>query len=109
MQYQYGSNCFASAAGANAALAYDKSGQITSSSVSGVGAVTDSTYEVLQYSSNGQLIATVVVPSVPPACSLLSGADGVSLGWMVGGVWLAVYAVRWLARQVESEKVQDDT
>ena len=109
MQYQYGSNCFATATGANSALAFDNSGQITSSSVSGVGAVTDSTYEVLQYSSNGQLIASALIPSVPPSCTLLSGADGVSLGWMVGGVWLAVFAVRWLARQFENEKTQDDT
>lgn len=109
MQYQYGSNCFASAAAANASLAFDKSGQITSSTVSAVGVITDTTYEVLQYSTSGQLVASAVVPSLPPACSLLTGSDGVSLGWMIGGVWLAVFAVSWLSKHLKHDTEQNDT
>ncbi len=36
-------------------------------------------------------------------------ADGVSLGWTIGGIWLSVYAVMFIARTVRKMlEVQDD-
>lgn len=109
MSYQYGGSCYQTSLEANSAIAFDKSGQVTGAYVTGVGSVTDSSFEVVQYGGNGQRVASVVVPSVPPVCGLLDTSDGVALAWMVGGVWIAVFTVRWLAKQIETERTHDDT
>lgn len=96
------------------ALAFDRSGQVSGNSVggptvSGVGIVTDSSIEIVQYTGPSIRSSSVVIPSAPPDCKLLDTSDGVALGWLVGGVWLAVYAVRWLSKQIETERVEYDT
>lgn len=108
MSYQYGGTCYQTPLEANSAIAFDKSGQVTGSYVTGVGTVTDGSFEVVQYGGNGQRVGSVVVPSAPPPCALLDTSDGVAMAWMVGGVWIAVFAVRWLSKQIETERIHDD-
>ncbi len=42
-----------------------------------------------------------------PACTEIStkltGADGITLGWMVGGAWLAVFALLFLTRGLRGD------
>lgn len=37
---------------------------------------------------------------VAQPCNLLGVEDGLSMGWMVAGVWVAVYAIVFIARTV---------
>jgi len=36
----------------------------------------------------------------PPACEVITTADALEVSWLVVGVWLAVYLVKWLRRAV---------
>lgn len=49
--------------------------------------------------SGGPLIEVVSTFEAQP-CGLLQASDGLALGWMVGGVWIVVYGLMFIARTV---------
>lgn len=111
MSYQYGTTCYATPTLANKALAFDKSGQVFNNAetvyVSGVGAVTDTTIEITQYRANGSYVGSTVVASNPPPCALLGTADAVELAWAIGGVWIAAWSIKTLAKIFNSDPEND--
>lgn len=39
----------------------------------------------------------------PPECQLMTGADGLELGWLIAGAWLLTYSISFLARYLWRE------
>ncbi|SDY74111.1 hypothetical protein [Delftia lacustris] len=49
--------------------------------------------------SGGPLVEVVSAFQAQP-CGLLQASEGLALGWMVGGVWIVVYGLMFIARTV---------
>lgn len=99
-----GSSCFAdSAAAAVEACARvggaTGSGVVTCSGVAGVTA-TGASLDLVFTDATGSAAGTQALVFQP--CEPLTVGDGVQLGWAVGGVWLAVAALRWIAVAVRA-------
>lgn len=99
--FQVGSACYSTAAAANAATASAQSGAVvTSGGAARVVTVTAVDGSSITYTYHGLDGSTVVqtVQHSPQPCGLLTASDAVDIGWLIGGAWLAVYAVMFLAR-----------
>ncbi|WP_234640659.1 hypothetical protein [Delftia tsuruhatensis] len=48
----------------------------------------------------GSPLIEVVSTFEAQPCGLLQASDGLALGWMVGGVWIVVYGLTFIARTV---------
>lgn len=102
MSYQVGSACYPTAEAAASASASSVVGSVVTHGgaayVVGIGDVTSDsiTYALQPVGAGTPMMLTASY--APQPCGLLTGADGLTLGWMVGGVWLAVYAVSYLRR-----------
>lgn len=102
MASQVGAACYPSALAANTAIA---SGQLGvnlahegSLVVVGVTSVSPTSI-VYQYTPvDGSAAFAVTAASVPMDCQMLDYSDGLQLGWQVGGIWLAVFAVLFLTK-----------
>lgn len=103
---QVGSTCYSSDAAAVAAVASAEVGKVVSvgSSVYVVDASPASgssiTYTLNPVGPGTAIIKTVSVDI--PSCQLMDWADGMLLGWLVAGVWLAVAAVMHIREAAHS-------
>lgn len=62
-------------------------------STSGTGAV----FSMTRFNDSG--IPTVYSQAMDlPACEAFTVADGIELGWIVGGIWIAGWAILWIKR-----------
>jgi hypothetical protein len=43
---------------------------------------------------------SVVAPYSAQPCGLLSGADGLQMGWLIGAAWIATWAIKYIATAV---------
>lgn len=59
------------------------------------------TYEYFPAAGGASILQTVAM--VPPPCALLTAADAAEVGWLIGAVWIAVYAIKFLANYFQSE------
>lgn len=100
--YQVGPACYGSLSGAAFAAAAGNIGSVvaqgSASYVVDVSGVTDSSITYEFYPVGGGVPITVTSPFTALPCGLLTGADGLAMGWMVAGVWLAVMAVLFIKR-----------
>lgn len=107
MNYQVNQACYPSALSAAQAVASSQIGSIvqhgSSAYVVDVSAVTGSviTYSFLPV--GGGTSISVASPYTAQECQLLDLADGLQLGWMVVGAWLAAYGVMFMARALRGE------
>lgn len=104
--FQVGSACYASATAANSATASVQSGAVVSHSgaarIVTVSAVDDVSITYTFTGLDGSVIAQTV-QHIPQPCGLLTAADGLQIGWLIVGAWLAVYAVMFIARAFRGE------
>ena len=100
--WQVGSTCYSTELAANQAAASGQLGAVVSHGgsayVTSVQAVTSTgiTYALAPINGGAPLTATIAV--TPQPCGLLTHTDALDLGWKVAIVWIAVYAVSYLAR-----------
>ncbi len=108
MGYQAGNACYPTGAAANTATA---SGQVGTVKETGAGLVvvnvtsvddTTITYTFTPVAGGTTTTATMAV--TPTVCGMLEASDGIELGWMVGGVWIAVSAVLFIARALRGDE-----
>ena len=102
MGFQVGSLCYGTALDAVQAIA---AGQVGTILVKGsvvyvvdVSAVTDASITTVLNPVGGGTALTTVVPVTPQPCGLLEWQDTLALGWLVVAAWVAVYAVKFLAK-----------
>lgn len=104
--YQVGSACYSSAAAANSATASVQSGAVVSQSgtvrIVTVLSVNDSSITYSFTGLDGSVVSQTV-QHIPQPCGLLTAADGLQIGWLIVGAWLAVYAVMFIARALRGE------
>jgi hypothetical protein len=107
MAYQVGSACYPSAIAAAQAVASSQIGSIVNHEsgayVVGINSVTGT---AINYSLNpvaGGSSFSVNASFAPQPCNLLTWEDGLSVGWMIGAVWIATYAVIFMARAFRGE------
>lgn len=102
MSYQVGSTCYGNAVDALSAVASSQVGGVVvhggAAFVVGVDAVASSsiTYRLTPI-AGGQAIQSIVQLQ-PQPCGLLQWQDGLTLGWLVAGAWIATAAVMHLRR-----------
>lgn len=102
MSFQVGSACYATETQAAQVAASSQAGAVVSQGgslyVVGVDAVdaTSITYEFHPMAGGSPVV--VVTPYNAQPCGLLGVSDGVEMGWMVAGAWLATFAVIGLVR-----------
>jgi hypothetical protein len=107
MAYQVGAACYPSATAAAQAVASSQVGSIVNHDsgayVVGINSVSDT---AINYSLNpvggGSAIA-LNAPFAAQPCNLLTWEDGLSIGWMIGTVWIATYAVIFMTRAFRGE------
>lgn len=58
-------------------------------------------YVLRNVSNSTQVQRTLILN--PQPCELLTVADGIQLGWMVGAAWIGVYALLFLTRAFRGE------
>lgn len=102
--WQSGSACYSSPALANRAAASVQSGAVVplggDSAVVSVGAVTDTSIQYVLTSITTGATASRLVVVNPPECGLLTGSDGLAMGWAVFGVWTLAWGFAVLARMI---------
>lgn len=107
MSYQVGSTCYGTMTEAAQAQASAAIGAIVTQggnahSVSTTTIDDTSITYVLTPAAGGTPI-THVAPYTAQPCNMLQLSDGIQLGWMVGGVWIATYCVMFIARALRGE------
>lgn len=109
MSFQFGSSCFDTAAQAVQSMAAAHVPVTESDMVISVSSVTDSAINFL-YTPVGSGVPpfTVSQAVVLQPCNMLTQADAVNVGWMIGGAWLSVYAVTFLIRYLRGEMDSSD-
>lgn len=104
MSWQVGSSCYSSEAAAASAQAASMGGAVVqhgpSAYVVEVGTVTGSSITYLFHPVGGGTALTLATPYSPQPCGLLGWADGLELGWAVGGTWIIVAAFLHIAKAV---------
>lgn len=107
MSFQVGSACYDTALQAAQAEASSQVGAVVEHGsaayvvdVSGVSG-TSITYSL--YPVAGGVAVTSAVPYSAQPCNLLTGSDGLAMSWAVVGVWIAVYAVMFIARALRGD------
>lgn len=102
MGFQVGSSCYGTAEAAVSAAVSANLGAVHSRGaelyVIDVASVTASSVTYSFTPVGGGSAITEVLPVTPQPCQMLDYADGLELGWMVGGVWVLVAAVLFLRR-----------
>jgi len=104
MSFQVGSACYPTELAAAAASASSMVGAVVSHAGSAyavdVSGVTASTVSYTFTPISGGAAVVLVAPYTPQPCGLMGASDAVQLGWLVGGAWVIVYCVKFLARIV---------
>ena len=102
MGWQVGSLCYGTALDAVHAIAAGQVGTIvvrgSAVYVVDVSAVTDASITTVLNPVGGGAAITTVVSVTPQPCGLLEWQDTLALGWLVVAAWVAVYAVKFLAK-----------
>lgn len=104
MGFQVGAACYSTALQAAQAAASSQIGAVVnhggSAHVVELLSVTDAsiTYGLRPVGGGAPLQLTSAYVAQP--CNLLQVEDGLTMGWMVGGVWIAVYGLIFLARTI---------
>lgn len=96
MGYQQSGHCYETPEAAAIAAASDNAGALLATSA-GIQAVTVEavTDMVITYRLTSQTgISTLSVPYQAQPCQLIEAADGLSLAWMIVGVWIGAWAIR---------------
>lgn len=99
---QVGSICYSSDAAAVSAMASAETGKVVANGsavyvVSASPASDASITYTLTPTDGGSAVVKTVAVTVQP-CQMLDWSDGLALGWLVGGVWLAAFAVLQLRK-----------
>lgn len=98
--FQVGATCYDTAAAANAASGSAQSGSVVliggQPHVLAFASSTDTTISYDYAPVSGGAVVSQTLVSNPPVCGLLTAADALEVGWMIGGAWVAVYAVTFL-------------
>ena len=105
-QWQFQGVCYPSPLAANTAAASAMSGTVSGGVAVSVTSVTDTAISFDSLDLASGVITAHVLAVEPYPCQLLDAADALSLSWSVVGVWLASYAVMFLARSVWASVVQ---
>lgn len=102
MGFQVSHQCYESAIASVRAVAAEQVGTILAKGSTiymvDVPTVTASTMTVVLRPVGGGTALTTVVTVTPQTCGLLEWQDTLALGWAVVAAWIAVYAIRFLAR-----------
>lgn len=105
MAYQVGAACYAEALQAAQASASAQAGAVVQHGGTAylvqVSAVQADSITYALYPISGGTAVQSVVPYTAQPCGLLGIQDGLSIGWMIGAVWLGVYALMFLARVIQ--------
>lgn len=113
--FQHGSACYELASTVNQLTASAELGRVVliggQSFVVSVAGFTDTTITYEYLPAGGGASVLQLVPSSPPVCGLLTAADALQMGWAIGAVWLAVYAVTMITSYIKSEVdgIKNDT
>ena len=104
--WQVGAACYPSQLAANQAIASGQTGAVTAHGnktyiINATNVTATSITWTLTPAGGGQAIVEVV-PSAPQPCNLMGWQDGLQLGWLVGGAWIAVYAVNFLRQTIKT-------
>lgn len=110
MAYEVHGTCYGSKSEALSATAsYVQGGAVSNAGqayiVTAVPSVSGLDYTFTPIAGGSPLLASVAVD--PSPCGLLDWQDGIQLGWLVAGVWLAVLGLRIAARFVWAEAIGD--
>lgn len=112
MAFQVGTACYGTATQAAQASASSQLGAVVqhggSAHVVELAALSDSGISYALRPVGGGAPITVTAAYQAQPCNLLGVDDGLALGWSVAGVWLAVYAVVFIARTVWHVGDKDD-
>jgi len=104
--FQVGPACYASALAANSATASAQSGAVVTHSgtvrIVTVSSVGDDTITYNFTGLDGSVVAQTV-QQIPQPCGLLTAADGLQIGWLIAGAWIATYAVLFIAHAIRGE------
>lgn len=107
MAWQVGSVCYSTEVAAASAAASMAGGAVvqhgSSAMVVGVEEVSASSITYRFSPIDGGTATVVVTAYAPQPCGLLVWSDGLQLGWLVAGVWLAVLGLQFLARGLMGE------
>lgn len=109
MGYQVGEHCYATKLQAahvqRWSLGHDSSVVINGQPHLVQYALTDGEtlgYTVYDMSTQTQIVSSTLIYD-PPVCEVLGIADGLQIGWMVAGVWLAAFAVLFIAKALRGD------
>lgn len=108
MSWQVRDYCVDTELEAAQATAAGNNGQVLSTS-SGVfnvqvGNVTETSIQYVLQNINTGAQTNRIVPFTAQECRLLTVTDGVQLGWLVGGVWLAAFCLMFLTRALRGDE-----
>lgn len=102
MSYQVGSACYSTAEAAASASASNSVGSVVThggaSYVVGVDGVTAASITYTLQPIGGGVPLQLISAYQPQPCGLLTAADAASLGSVLLGLWVSVYAVMFLRR-----------
>lgn len=107
MSYQVGSACYQTQADAAAAAASAQIGSFVQHAAAAY--VVDATASdaiSITYSLqpvDGGTPLTIASPYTAQECRLLTADDGLVLGWLIAGIWLAAYGLLFLTRGLRGE------
>lgn len=107
MAFQVGTTCYSTALEAAQSVASAQVGSIVSQagtafSVSVQAVADDSISYVLSPLTGGSSFLHVA-PFTGQPCNLLQVSDGLQMGWLVAGAWIAAYCVMFIARALRGE------
>lgn len=104
--FQVGAACYSSATAANSATASANAGAVVThggtARIVTVTAVDDASITYTFTGLDGLTVAQTV-QSIPQPCGLLTASDGLQIGWLIAGAWIATYAVLFIAHAIRGE------
>ena len=113
--FQYGATCYPSASTVNQLTGAAQAGSVVliggQPHVLAISGFTDTSITYSYSPVSGGAVVSQTVANIPPPCALLTAADAVEVGTMIGVAWVAVYAIKFLANYFQSEidGIKNDT
>ena len=107
MSYQVNQACYPTTLAAAQATATSQIGAVVQQGTElytvNVSTITGTTINYTFTPLGGGTVLTLASPYSAQECQLLDLADGLQLGWVVVGAWLAAYAVMFMSRALRGE------
>lgn len=107
MSYQVGDVCYPTAHMAAAASASREAGALVvhgdSTYAVSVQAVSDTSISYVLTPPAGGAAIALQTPYIAQECGLMGAADGMWIGWAIGGAWICAYALLFLAKALRGE------